>query len=84
MADSDSEIEFNRRHNDTEMEEDQPGADIEELDQQQEHDIYTWEGSISAVIHRPYTWNRRRPYTTAKIKTYYGERVPRNTHWSTG
>ena len=38
MADSDSRIVFNRQHNDTEMEEDQPGHDNEELDQQQEHD----------------------------------------------
>ena len=40
MADSDSEIEFYRQHNDTEMEEDRPGADIEELNQQQVHDVH--------------------------------------------
>ena len=54
MADSDSEIEFNRRHNDTEMEEDQPGADIEELDQQQEHDIHDRAASVlSSIDHIP-------------------------------
>ena len=36
MADSDSEIVFNRGHNHTEME-DKPGTDTEELDQQ--HDM---------------------------------------------
>ena len=50
MADSDSEIEFNRRHNDTEMEEDQPGADIEELDQLQEHDIHDRAASVLSSI----------------------------------
>ena len=32
MADSDSRIVFIRQHNDTEMEEDQPGTGIEKLD----------------------------------------------------
>ena len=50
MADSDSEIEFNRQHNDTEMEEDQPGIDIEELDQQQEHDIHDRAASVLSSI----------------------------------
>ena len=50
MADSDSEIEFNTQHNDTEMEEDQPGADIEELDQQQEHDIHDRAASVLSSI----------------------------------
>ena len=46
MADSDSEIEFNRQHNDTEMEEGQPGTNTEELDQQQEHDIHDRAASV--------------------------------------
>ena len=50
MADSDSEIEFNRQHDDTEMEEDRPGADIEELDQQQEHDIHDRAASVLSSI----------------------------------
>ena len=54
MADCDSEIEFNRRHNYTEVEEDQPGADIEELDQQQEHDIHDRAASVlSSIDHIP-------------------------------
>ena len=40
MADNDSRIVFNRQHNDTEMDEDQPGTAIEELDQQQEHAVH--------------------------------------------
>ena len=36
MADSGSRTVFNRQHNDTEMEEDQPGTNNEELNQQQE------------------------------------------------
>ena len=50
MADSDSEIEFNRQHNDTEMEEDRPGTDTEELDQQQEHDIHDRAASVLSSI----------------------------------
>ena len=50
MADSDSEIEFNRRHNDTEMEENRSGVDIEELDQQQEHDVYDQAASVLSSI----------------------------------
>ena len=50
MADSDSEIEFNRRHNDTEMEEDQPGTLTEELDQQHEHDIHDRAASVLSSI----------------------------------
>ena len=50
MADSDSEIEFNRQHNDTEMEEDRPGTDTEELDQQQEHDIHDRAASVMSSI----------------------------------
>ena len=50
MADSDSEIEFNRRHNDTEMEEDQPGTHTEELDQQQQHDIHDRAASVLSSI----------------------------------
>ena len=38
MADSDSEIEFNRQHNNREMEEDRPVTDTEETIQQQECD----------------------------------------------
>ena len=38
MADSDSEIEFNRQHNNREMEEDRPATDTEEIIEQQEHD----------------------------------------------
>ena len=38
MADSDSEIEFNRQHSNREMEEDRPATDTEEIIQQQEHD----------------------------------------------
>ena len=54
MADSDSEIEFNRQHNDTEMEEDRPGTNIEELDQQQEHDIHDRAASVlSSIDHIP-------------------------------
>ena len=49
MADSDSEIEFNRQHNDTEME-DQPGTDTEELDQQQEHDVHDRAASVLSSI----------------------------------
>ena len=40
MADSHSEIEFNRHHNDTGIEEDQPGTDTKVLDHQQEHDVH--------------------------------------------
>ena len=50
MPDSDSEIEFNRRHNDTEMEEDQPSTHSEELDQQQEHDIHDRAASVLSSI----------------------------------
>ena len=50
MADSDSEIEFNRQHNDTEMEEDRPGTCTEELDQQQEHDIHDGAASVLSSI----------------------------------
>ena len=50
MADSDSEIEFNRQHNDTETEEDRPGTNTEELDQQQEHDIYDRAASVLSSI----------------------------------
>ena len=50
MADSDSEKEFNRQHNDTEMEEDQPGMDTEELDPQQEHDIHDRAASVLSSI----------------------------------
>ena len=50
MADSDSEIEFNRQHNDTEME-DQPAIDIEELDQQQEHEIHDRAASVLSSIY---------------------------------
>ena len=50
MVDSDSEIEFNRQHNDTEMEEDRPGTDTEELDQQQEHDIHDRATSVLSSI----------------------------------
>ena len=50
MADSDSETEFNRQHNDTEMEEDQPGTDTEELNQQQEHDIHDRAASVLSSI----------------------------------
>ena len=46
MADSDSEIELNRQHNDTEMEEDRPGTNSGELDQQQEHDIHDGAASV--------------------------------------
>ena len=49
MADSDSEIEFNRQHNNTEME-DRPGTDTEELDQQQEHDIHARAASVLSSI----------------------------------
>ena len=38
MADSDSEIEFNRQHNNIKMEEDRPVTDTEEIIQKQEHD----------------------------------------------
>ena len=51
MADnSDSEIEFNRQHNDTEME-DQPGTDTEELDQQQEHYVHDRAASVLSAIY---------------------------------
>ena len=50
MADSDSEMEFNRQHNDTEMEEDRPGTDTEELDQQQEQDIHDRTASVLSSI----------------------------------
>ena len=50
MADSDSEIDFNRQHNDTEMEEDRPGTNIEELDQQQEHDVHDRAASVLSSI----------------------------------
>ena len=50
MADSDSRIVFNRQHNDTEMEEDRSGMDIEELDQQQEHDIHDRAASVLSSI----------------------------------
>ena len=50
MTESDSEIVFNRQHNDTEMEEDQPGTDTEELDQQQEHDIHDRAASVLSSI----------------------------------
>ena len=46
MADSDSEIELNRQHNDTEIEEDRPGTNSGELDQQQEHDIHDGAASV--------------------------------------
>ena len=49
MADSDSEIVFNRQHNDTEME-DQPGTDTEELDQLQEHDVHDRAASVLSSI----------------------------------
>ena len=38
MEDSDSEIEFNRQHNNIKIEEDQPVTDTEEIIQKQEHD----------------------------------------------
>ena len=50
MADCDSEIVFNRQHNDTEME-DQPNTDTEELDQQQEQDIHDRAASVLSSIH---------------------------------
>ena len=50
MADRHSEIELNRQHNDTEIEEDRPGTDSEELDQQQEHDIHDREASVLSSI----------------------------------
>ena len=49
MADSDSEIEFNSEHNDTEME-DQPVTDTEELDRQQEHDVHDRAASVLPSI----------------------------------
>ena len=49
MADSDSEIEFNKQHDDTEMEEDRPGTDTEELDQQQEHDVHVRSASVPSI-----------------------------------
>ena len=49
MADSDSEIKFNRQHNDTEME-DRPGTNTEELDQQQEQDIHDRTASVLSSI----------------------------------
>ena len=50
MADSNSEIEFNRQYNDTEME-DRLRSDTEELDQQQEHDIHDRAASVLSSIH---------------------------------
>ena len=50
MADSDSEIEFNRQHNDAEIEEDRQGMDTEELDQQQDHDIHDRAASVLSSI----------------------------------
>ena len=50
MADSDSRIVIIRQHSDTEMEEDQPGTGIEELDQQQEHDIHDRAASVLSSI----------------------------------
>ena len=50
MADSDSEIELNRQHNDTEIEEDRPGTNSGELDQQQEHDIHDGAASVLSSI----------------------------------
>ena len=54
MADSDSEIELNKQHNDTEIEEDRPGTNSGELDQQQEHDIHDRAASVlSSIDHIP-------------------------------
>ena len=52
MADSASEIVFNRQNNDTEME-DRPGTDIEEVDQQQEHDLHDQAASVLSSIDIP-------------------------------
>ena len=51
MEDSDSEIELNRQHNDTVIEEDQPGTDTEDLDQQQEHDVHDRAASVLSSIY---------------------------------
>ena len=50
MSNSDSRIVFIRQHNDTEMEEDQPGTDIEQLDQQQEHGVHDRAASVLSSI----------------------------------
>ena len=55
MAESDSEIVFNRQHNNTEME-DQPGTDTEELDKQQEHDGHDRAASVLSSIDIDQNW----------------------------
>ena len=73
MADSDSGIEFNRQHNDTEMEENRPGTDTEELDQQQEHDVYDRAASVLSIddIPEPKDGPAQQPRSRLTMKAEY-------------
>ena len=53
MADSDSEIEFNRQPNNQEMENDRPDTDTEEQDQEQENDMHDRAASVLSSLDDP-------------------------------
>ena len=69
MADSDSGIEFNRQHN----EENRPGTDTEELDQQQEHDVYDRAASVLSIddIPEPKDGPAQQPRSRLTMKAEY-------------